>query len=307
MRLKTTYIIGVLLIIWASFIYFTFINRPLSLAESPENIDNQLNALEGGIDEQFRQNREMISKVHTFLEYKKRNKMKNESSKQTKKEHNIFVIPILVFACNRVSVSRCLDQLIRYRPNPDQFPIIVSQDCNHKETTDVINKYGSQVTLIKQPDQSDIEVLPQEKKFKGYFKIARHYGWALNQTFFNFNFDAVIIVEDDLEVAPDFFEYFTATYPLLLEDPTLWCISAWNDNGKIGLVNENKPEQLYRTDFFPGLGWMLTKKLWSELCTKWPKSYWDDWIRQPNQRKERTCIRPEISRTKTFGKIGVSK
>ncbi|GJQ76575.1 Mgat1 [Trypoxylus dichotomus] len=232
--------------------------------------------------------------------------MKNDSSKQTKKEHNGFVIPILVFACNRVSVSRCLDQLIHYRPNPDQFPIIVSQDCNHKETTDVINKYGSQVTLIKQPDQSDIDVLPQEKKFKGYFKIARHYGWALNQTFFNFNFDAVIIVEDDLEIAPDFFEYFTATYPLLLEDPTLWCISAWNDNGKVGLVNENNAEQLYRTDFFPGLGWMLTKKLWSELCTKWPRSYWDDWIRQPNQRKERACIRPEISRTKTFGKIGVS-
>lgn len=63
-----------------------------------------------------------------------------------------------------------------------------------------------------------------------------------------------------------------ATYPLLLEDPTLWCISAWNDNGKIGLVNENQPEQLYRSDFFPGLGWMLTKKLWSELCTKWPRS-----------------------------------
>lgn len=48
---------------------------------------------------------------------------------------------------------------------------------------------------IKQPDLSDIQVSPKEKKFKGYFKIARHYGWALNQTFFNFNFDTVIIVE----------------------------------------------------------------------------------------------------------------
>lgn len=51
------------------------------------------------------------------------------------------------------------------------------------------------MVLIKQPDQSDIEVPPKEKKFKGYFKIARHYGWALNQTFFNFNFESVIIVE----------------------------------------------------------------------------------------------------------------
>ena len=46
--------------------------------------------------------------------------------------------------------------------------------------------------------------------------------------------------------------------------------------------------------------------LWKEIGVKWPRSYWDDWMREPAQRKERACIRPEISRTKTFGKIGVS-
>lgn len=28
-------------------------------------------------------------------------------------------------------------------------------------------------------------------------------------------------------------------------------MSAWNDNGKVGFI-EQKPELLYRTDFFPG-------------------------------------------------------
>ena len=37
------------------------------------------------------------------------------------------VIPILVIACNRVSISRSLDLLIKYRPNREQFPIVVSQ------------------------------------------------------------------------------------------------------------------------------------------------------------------------------------
>lgn len=37
------------------------------------------------------------------------------------------VIPVLVFACNRVSVRNCLENLINYRPNAEQFPIIVSQ------------------------------------------------------------------------------------------------------------------------------------------------------------------------------------
>ncbi|ALC42527.1 Mgat1 [Drosophila busckii] len=215
------------------------------------------------------------------------------------------VIPILVFACNRVSVVKCLDNLVQYRPSVEQFPIIVSQDCGDEATKHAILSYGKQVSLIEQPDQSDIVVLPKEKKFKGYYKISRHYGWALNTTFQK-GFEFVVIVEDDLNVAPDFFEYFLGTHKLLQQDHSLWCVSAWNDNGKASVVDTGKPELLYRTDFFPGLGWMLTSRLWSELSVKWPKSFWDDWIRHPEQRKDRVCIRPEISRTRTFGKIGVS-
>ncbi|KAM8712683.1 hypothetical protein ACLKA7_013075 [Drosophila subpalustris] len=224
---------------------------------------------------------------------------------QTHLQNGEPVIPILVFACNRVSVVKCLDNLVQYRPSVEQFPIVVSQDCGDVVTKEAIQTFGKQVTLIEQPDLSEIVVLPKEKKFKGYYKIARHYGWALNTTF-QIGFDFVVIVEDDLNVAPDFFEYFLATHKLLKQDPSLWCVSAWNDNGKANVVDATRPDLLYRTDFFPGLGWMLTKELWQELSVKWPKSFWDDWIRHPEQRKDRVCIRPEISRTRTFGKIGVS-
>lgn len=130
------------------------------------------------------------------------------------------VIPVLVFACNRVTVNKCLDNLIEYRPSAEQFPIIVSQDCHHKETKNVILSYQDQVQLIEQPDQSEIP-LPPKEKFLGYYKIARHYGWALNNTFQK-GYEFVIIVEDDLNVAPDFFEYFRGTYPILRNDSTLW-------------------------------------------------------------------------------------
>eukprot|EP01043_Picozoa_sp_COSAG02_P000085 COSAG02_NODE_1_length_108762_cov_456.708287_85_plen_65_part_00 len=35
-----------------------------------------------------------------------------------------------------------------------------------------------------------------------------------------------------MEIAPDFFDYFAAAGGLLYEDPTLLCVSAWNDNGQ---------------------------------------------------------------------------
>lgn len=234
-------------------------------------------------------------------------KSKEEESTNKDNVNQATILPIIVFSCNRPeAVRRCLDGLLKHRPDPNKFPIIVSQDCGHAATAQTIQSYGSQVTHIQQPDLSEPDVPPQENKFRGYFKISRHYLWGLKQIFRTLNHTAVIIVEDDLDIAPDFYTYFSSTHFLLRKDPSLWCVSAWNDNGKANLVDTGASELLYRSDFFPGLGWMITRDLWDELEPKWPKSYWDDWMRRPEQRKERACIRPEISRTKTFGKIGVS-
>uniref|UniRef100_A0A4D5RJ91 Alpha-1,3-mannosyl-glycoprotein 2-beta-N-acetylglucosaminyltransferase n=1 Tax=Ixodes scapularis TaxID=6945 RepID=A0A4D5RJ91_IXOSC len=294
--------VSLALITWAGVTYHLFLQRPLaSKAFRPGKLQSQLEQLEQKLQEQVRANAELLGNLRDLK------KQLSEPSNDTggRQSGDKPVIAVLLFACNRVTVKRPIDQLIQYRPSKEQFPIIVSQDCNHAMTTDVIKAYGNELTLIRQPDQSDIPLVGKEKKFKGYYKIARHYGWALNKTFHDLMYDTVIIVEDDLELSVDFFEYFLALYPILKNDPTLYCVSAWNDNGKAGLVAEDS-EHLHRSDFFPGLGWMLTKDLWLELHTKWPKSFWDDWIRQPEQRRDRACIRPEVSRTKTFGKIGVS-
>jgi len=77
--------------------------------------------------------------------------------------NNRAVIPVLLFSCNRVTVTRALDLLISYRPDKQQFPIIVTQDCNHEETRNVIQSYGDEIIYIQQPDQSD-PVLPEKEK-----------------------------------------------------------------------------------------------------------------------------------------------
>lgn len=121
------------------------------------------------------------------------------------------IIPILVLACNRINVSDCLDDLIRYRPNSHQFPIIVSQvfsndliwfmflalcrfekpirfqDCDHEPTKNVIKSYKD-VIYMRQPNQT---------KAGGYYRIARHYKWALDITF-DAGFEYLIIVEGEL-------------------------------------------------------------------------------------------------------------
>lgn len=220
-----------------------------------------------------------------------------------------LVLPVLVIACNRVTVERCLNNLIQYRPSEAMFPIIVSQDCGHAATYEVIKSFtewDTSITAIQHPDLSDIFLPRKKAHLKGYYKIARHYKFALNHVFETLNHEVVIIVEDDLDIAPDFYEYFLGTYPLLLKDSTLWCVSAWNDNGKKDLIDLNQPELLYRTDFFPGLGWMLQKETWTKLAPNWPQGFYDDWLRDPNNIGAKSCIRPEISRTYSFGRMGVS-
>lgn len=221
--------------------------------------------------------------------------------------HRKNAIAIILFSCRRVNISRVIDQLIKYRPSRDRFPILVFQDCWHGSTINTILSYRKMLYLVYQPNQTDI-LLPRRKQFlQGYYRISRNYKWALDLVFNYYNFSAAVVVEDDLDISPDFYEYFMATLPILQTDPTLWCVSAYNDNVSPGHANVDAVNILYRSDFFSGLGWMLTNTLWQELMVKWPDAYWDDWMRMPEQRKGRHCIRPEVSRTITYGKTGVSQ
>nr|CAD7392445.1 unnamed protein product [Timema cristinae] len=124
-------------------------------------------------------------------------------------------------------------------------------------------------------------------------RISQHYKASLTATF-NIFPDAkyAIIVEEDLDVSPDFFSpmiaikidiilplilymsvcstsYFSQTLRLLEEDPSLYCISAWNDQGYEHTSDD--PSLLYRVETMPGLGWLLKRALYKdELESKWP-------------------------------------
>jgi len=126
-----------------------------------------------------------------------------------------------------------------------------------------------------------------------YYKLAQHFGWALERLFVERSHPYVIVLEDDLEIGVDFFQYFSATAPLLDSDDTIFAVSAYNDLGQGAFVTN--PRRIYRSDFFPGLGWMLNRRSWVEdLGPKWPDSFWDDWLREPPQRKNRQVLRPEV-------------
>ncbi|KAG2379592.1 hypothetical protein C9374_006709 [Naegleria lovaniensis] len=227
-------------------------------------------------------------------------KTENPTVQQPALSDSSNVIPIVIFTYQRAEYLReCIETLLRYIPNKG-FHIYVSQDGFDEKVKETVDSFGDK---IKKHFQRERNVIIPDKvsNVVAYYSIAQHYKFGIDHVFAeDVNYDRIIIMEEDLRVAPDFFEYFTYMSPLLNMDTSLFCISAWNDNGMKGFVKD--PAKFYRSDFFPGLGWMMRRKLWEDdFGPKWPLGFWDDWIREGVNRKGRACVRPEISRTYTFG------
>ena len=101
-------------------------------------------------------------------------------------------------------------------------------------------------------------------------RISQHYKSSLSSTFQIFpNAKYAIVLEEDLDVSPDFFSYFSQLVNVLETDPSLYCVSAWNDQGYEHTTNN--PSAVYRVETMPGLGWMLRRSLYiQELEPRWP-------------------------------------
>lgn len=229
------------------------------------------------------------------------------AAKAAAKANAPAIATVLILACNRPAyLERTLEAVTRVHAGDPRFPLVISQDGDHEATAEVARAAATRHGL--QFMQHEQGPLPRKEKASDnptYYRIAAHYAWALDRLFDGERAERVIVLEDDMEVSPDFFEYFAAMAAVLDADPTLWCASSWNDNGQRRFVAD--ATALYRSDFFPGLGWMLTARLWEELAPQWPAAFWDDWMRLGAHRAGRQCVRPEVCRTYNFGAKGASK
>lgn len=157
-------------------------------------------------------------------------------------------------------------------------------------------------------------------------RISEHFRFVLEESFVKKGFEFAVFLENDLLVAPDFLWLFRASAWLLTADPSLFCVSAWNDNGFSDaalLRAELNATRLFRTDYFPGLGWMIQNTTWFSLRPSWPRypsTGWDHWLRHGGRQQlelaasaesggsgaARECVAPEVSRTHHFDQRGTN-
>jgi hypothetical protein len=218
---------------------------------------------------------------------------------------------VIVMSHNRADMlQRSLGQICVMRMRR-QFSIYVSEDTGYSELAQVAAAAGcvAEVLHFRQPSTARYKA---GFDGTGFAKIARHFGAALAAVL-----DAppsgrghshAVLIEDDLLLSPDALLYFWSTAWLLEQDSSLWCVSAWNDQGYPHVAPN--ASALGRTDFFPGLGWMITGRLWrEELAGKWPEKAttgWDHWMRLSSVSLGRECVRPDVPRSRHASQRGTN-
>ncbi|GER44882.1 2-N-acetylglucosaminyltransferase [Striga asiatica] len=177
-------------------------------------------------------------------------------------ERSSYLVPVaavVVMACNRADyLDKTIKSILKYQsPVASRYPLFVSQDgsdphvkskaLSYDQLTYMqirfsvsLMNYESSDTLVVFNQHLDYEPVHTDRpgELIAYYKIARHYKWALDQLFYKHNFSRVIILEDDMEIAPDFFDYFEAGAKLLDRDKSIMAISSWNDNGQRQFVHD---------------------------------------------------------------------
>ena len=224
---------------------------------------------------------------------------------------------LLVIACNRVFyVNETLLTLAQSVAGVEAMHVYISVDGTDAAVTSLADE--AVATLFAPPRSRGAQRWTHATVSSGHtpgrkaahVALAVHYKWALDRVFAG-NHSHVIIVEDDLLLSPDALHMFAASAPLLDADDTLWCISAWNDNGARDLVSSSEYYALRRTAFFPGLGWMMTATTWhAAVAPAWPRPWAGDWDWHmrlaPGVGGSRECVHPVVSRSYTIGRWGAN-
>mmetsp|Transcript_27711 Transcript_27711/g.38540 ORF Transcript_27711/g.38540 Transcript_27711/m.38540 type:complete len:462 (-) Transcript_27711:74-1459(-) len=172
------------------------------------------------------------------------------------------------------------------------FPLFISQAGEDEEVTAVIKSF-----LRKDGERTNTFHLQYiEEKVNGAVGSvdSMHHYWALSMIFDKYAYSKAIVINSNLEVASDFFDYMQTSANFLDSDPSIICISAWNENGQEDFAKDSSA--LMRTDIFPDYGWMIQADFWRELKVGWPETDWQAWLKTREDNKGRACIIPEVCR-----------
>ncbi|KAK7065778.1 hypothetical protein SK128_014284 [Halocaridina rubra] len=175
---------------------------------------------------------------------------------------------------------------------PENFLVILGDAP--KATTELLNILGIKYAVLEIHGQGNAKLF---RYYRGvYNMIAERFPTA----------PTVIILDEDVEVSPDFFFYMQQTLWLLKEDPSIYCISGFGRPPDLA----HNYTKLYRGVSQVSWGYAVTLDFIREALPIWlnyPEDkggLYDYWLYE-HVAHGRECVFPEFSRSRHYG-LGVN-
>ncbi|XP_045623267.1 protein O-linked-mannose beta-1,2-N-acetylglucosaminyltransferase 1 isoform X1 [Procambarus clarkii] len=209
----------------------------------------------------------------------------------------IASVPVVVTAGSRNQyIYHTLTTLLT-TPGAQQNNIMVILGDAPQSTTQLLHLFNISFTRLNVHGNNNNELFHY---YRNVFQFVAHK--------FS-NAPAVIFLDEDVEVSPDFFSYMSQTLWLLLKDPSIYCINAYSATGFYGTAYD--PRTIVRARVQVEWGYALTLTFIKEAIRMWPSKtsevdtlFYDEWLYM-HVSNGRECVFPEVSRTLHFG-IGVN-
>eukprot|EP01133_Synstelium_polycarpum_P006780 gene6780-7882_t len=168
-----------------------------------------------------------------------------------------------------------------------------------------ISNAGIELPSVYRHSKADVNEATKEVYLNSHYKEIFRVLFDKHET--------AIILEDDLLVGPDFISYFRAMEKVMLDDPSVFAVSAWNDNAFKWTAYPLEPYPLHlqnnthfapnsyafrRQEHFGGLGWMLSNYTYNTRIKPSWSSNWQPWdvIVQNSMLPGDETIYPEVPR-----------
>ncbi|KAK5576173.1 hypothetical protein RB653_007314 [Dictyostelium firmibasis] len=217
--------------------------------------------------------------------------------------------PIAIVTSNKPKhLDRLLANLINNcNANIDRIKVF----NDGKSVSTILSKYNvtdelriSKRSSTQQQENSNTNTVALSNEEKQYY-MNSHYKEIFSYMFNNESYDKVIFLEEDLIMSPDSLEYFNHLSKLMNYDPSIFGISAWNDNGfkwnvEQARSNYDNKFSFLRQDHFGGLGFLISKDIYKKrIEPNWQIESTTPWdvIVQKSMRSGDSCIFPEIPRS----------
>ena len=188
-----------------------------------------------------------------------------ELADKSKKDDEIFKVPIIIIpGIDHNAIVRTMETTLM-QPGINPQMVLITYDENFPEYSELSTLFGFHNTSLKSSSTyADVFIKGMEAGWK-YFDNADH----------------LLIIEEELILAPDFLSFMQQCLKILDSDPTLLSVSGWNYNGYD--ITSGDRKAVYRVEEFPGLAFMMKRNVYEkyisgktlQCCNKRVWEHWD--------------------------------